>query len=267
MTKDPQARIHRQENWQDYYLFTLQSPAIARQAHPGQFIMVRINSLCPYPLLRRPFSIHHREAEKIQIFFEVTGEGTSLLSQKRKGEVLDILGPLGRGFTIGARFKRKKVALVGGGRGIAPLYFLAHTLRSQEARVSIFYGGKTNQDLPLKQKIEKNDFALLCATDDGSLGFKGLVSDLFLQELQKSRPHGIFACGPEPMMEKIARMAKVKDVPAEFSLESIMGCGIGACWGCVRRIKKNHNPSWLKACQDGPVFSRDEIIWHSQEND
>jgi len=263
MIKDPHARISYKESWKDYFLFSLESPQMASQALPGQFIMVRIGPH-PYPLLRRPFSIHSRGNKNIQIFFKITGVGTSLLSQKEEDESLDIIGPLGKGFSTGEAFKGKEVILIGGGRGIAPLYFLAQTLLCQGAKVKIFYGGKTLGDLPLKEKMKSNGFDLLCSTDNGSFGFKGLVSDFFEQELKKWNPYYLFACGPEPMMEKIARTAQAKEIPAEFSLESFMGCGIGACWGCVRRIKKKDEPEWLKVCQEGPVFSADEIIWQEE---
>ncbi len=264
MIKDPQARISRKETWKEYFLFSLESPQLASQAQPGQFIMVRIGDQ-PYPLLRRPFSIHSKSKDRIEIFFKITGLGTSLLSQRGENDSLDIIGPLGKGFSTRGDFKGKEVILIGGGRGIAPPYFLAQTLQNKGAKVKIFYGGKTLEDLPLREKIERNGFRLFSSTDDGSFGFKGLVSDFFEQEVKKQNPYYVFACGPEAMMEKIARIVQAREIPAEFSLESIMGCGIGACWGCVRRIKREDEPEWLKVCQEGPVFSAEEIIWQEEE--
>lgn len=264
MIKDPQARIVGKENWRDYFLLSLKSPGIASQARPGQFIMVRITPNS-YPLLRRPFSIHSKDEKTIEIFFQITGLGTDLLSQKKTDDFLDILGPLGNGFNAGASFKGKNVAVVGGGRGIAPLYFLAREFSSHGASVKIFYGGKSLEDLPLKEKLEKDGFDLNCSTDDGSFGFKGLISDFLKGELEKTTPAYIFACGPEEMMKKIAKIAKTNNIPAEFSLESVMGCGFGACWGCVKRIKKNDEEGWVKICEEGPIFSREEIIWTEEE--
>lgn len=264
MFKDPQARITRKESWNNYYLLSLESPKIASEACPGQFVMVRIGTY-PYPLLRRPFSIHSKNTETIEIFFQIKGLGTSLLSQKKLDDSLDIIGPLGRGYTRSEEFRGKEVVTVGGGRGIAPLYFLARGLRSQGAAVKIFYGAKTIEDLPLREKFEKDGFDLFCSTDDGSFGYKGLISDFLAQELETLRPSFLFSCGPEAMMEKIAHMAQERNIPAEFSLESIMGCGIGACWGCVRRIKKKEEEAWLKICEEGPVFSADEIIWANEK--
>jgi dihydroorotate dehydrogenase electron transfer subunit len=264
MIKDSHARIGRKKSWNSYYLLSLESPRIASLARPGQFIMVRINPH-PYPLLRRPFSIHSKGEKSIDIFFQASGLGTDLLSQKKVGDFLDILGPLGKGFHGEANLKGKDVAAVGGGRGIAPLYFLAQELSSLGASVKIFYGGKSLEDIPLKEKFEGEGFDLYCSTDDGSFGFKGLISDYFQAELEKSRPSRIFSCGPEEMMRKIAQLAAEKDIPAEFSLESVMGCGFGVCWGCVKRIKKNDEEEWVKICEEGPVFSSGEIIWTEEE--
>jgi dihydroorotate dehydrogenase electron transfer subunit len=225
MIKDSQARIVGKKSWNSYYLLSLESPRIAAQSRPGQFIMVRISPE-PYPLLRRPFSIHSKDEKSIDIFFQVSGLGTDLLSQKKEDDILDVLGPLGKGFNEEASPKGKDVVAVGGGRGIAPLYFLAKELRSHGASVKIFYGGKSLQDIPLKEKFER---------------------------------------GPEEMMKKIARIAAKRNIPAEFSLESVMGCGFGVCWGCVKRIKKNGEEGWVKICEEGPVFSSDDIIWKEEE--
>lgn len=260
MIKDSQALITERESWKEYYLLSLKSPAIAQQAKPGQFIMVRVNPQ-PYPLLRRPFSIHSRDEENVEIFFQKTGTGTSLLAQKEINDSLDILGPLGKGFRFDSGFKGKTVILVGGGRGIAPLYFLAQELAALGATAKIFYGAKSLSDLCLKDKFEKNDFELFYSTEDGTLGFKGLVSDLLVEKLPDLIPEFMYSCGPEAMMEKIARIASDKKIPAEFSLESIMGCGFGICWSCVRRIRKDSQEAWLKICEEGPVFPTEEIIW------
>jgi len=264
MLKDPFARIISKKNWGNYFLLTLESPRISSQAQPGQFIMVRVNAH-PSPLLRRPFSIHSKNERTIEIFFQIAGLGTELLSQHNPEDTLDILGPLGKGFDAGEKLKEKDVAVVGGGRGIAPLYFLSQELQSLGASIRVFYGGKSQADLPLKEKFEEMDIDLSCSTDDGSFGFKGFVSDLLKEELEKFTPHYIFACGPEAMMKKISGMAQEKNIPAAFSLESIMGCGFGACWGCVRRIKRDDKEEWVKICEEGPVFSGNDIIWEEED--
>jgi len=260
MIKDLQALITHKESWNDYFLFSLKSPKIAHQAKPGQFIMVRVSAF-PYPLLRRPFSIHSVEKKNIEIFFQKKGVGTTLLAQKKTNDSLDILGPLGKGFRVDSSFKGKTVYLVGGGRGIAPLYFLAQELVPLGAAVKVFYGGKSLVDLCLKDKFKKNGIDLFCSTEDGTSGYRGLVSELLVDKLNISLPEYMYVCGPEAMMKKIAQITAKEEIPAEFSLESNMGCGFGVCWGCVKRIKKDSEESWLKICEEGPVFAREEIIW------
>ena len=178
------------------HIIRMEAPEIAAEARPGQFIMVRVNTH-HLPLLRRPLSIHSKNENTIEIFFQISGLGTDLLSQKKLEDSIDILGPLGKGFEAVKELRGKDVAVVGGGRGIAPLYFLIQELHSIGASARIFYGGKSQEDLPLKEKFKKTGFDLSCSTDDGSFGFKGFVSDFFNAELKKFTPDRIFACGPD----------------------------------------------------------------------
>jgi dihydroorotate dehydrogenase electron transfer subunit len=201
----------------------------------------------------------------VEIYFQQAGIGTKLLAQKEEGAVLDILGPLGNGFHLENTLHGKPVALVGGGRGIAPLYFLAQRLRNLGALPRVYYGGKTINDIPLRKKFEDSEFDIHLTTDDGSFGSKGLITDLFHRSLQDFTPARIFACGPETMMQKISRIAQEKNIEAEFSLESIMGCGFGACWGCVRKLDNDNHDEWSKICEEGPVFPGEKIIWQEDE--
>lgn len=260
MIKNSQAEIIHKQRWNEYILLEIYSPGISSQSQPGQFIMIRINSQL-HPLLRRPFSIHSTKDSHIEIFFQSSGLGTSLLSQKKIHDRLDILGPLGKGFFVDESLRDKEVVLIGGGRGIAPLFFLAQTLHAFQCEVKIFYGGKTHRDLPLKERLGGKSFDLYCSTDDGSYGYKGYVSHLFETSLPSLNPKAVFACGPEEMMKKISYLSEQKKIPAQFSLESMMGCGIGACWGCVRRVKKKGQEEWIKTCEEGPVFRSEEIVW------
>lgn len=263
MQKDPRARIVSKERWGDYFLFSLESLPVTSGAQPGQFIMVRVTNQ-DFPLLRRPFSIHFRDSNTVDIFFETTGLGTRLLSQKNVGDTLDLLGPLGQGFSLDG-FQGKETALIGGGRGIAPLYFLAKELRGHGASVSVFYGGKRERDLPLREKFHKNSFPIFCSTDDGSFGFQGLVTGLFEKAIEKNIPSHVFACGPEAMLERTGHICRNKHIPAEFSLESFMGCGFGACWGCVKKIRSEEGIAWQKICEKGPVFAAEDIIWSGEK--
>jgi dihydroorotate dehydrogenase electron transfer subunit len=217
-------------------------------------------------LLRRPISIHSAQDDILEIFFQQAGTGTTLLSRNEEGENLDIIGPLGKGFRLGSPLEIKNAALIGGGRGIAPLYFLALELRGRGVPLRIYYGGKTVDDIPLRQKLEEENFDTRLSTDDGSLGAQGFVTDLFEDSVEEFRPSRIFACGPEAMMAKIAQIASENDIYAEFSLESYMGCGFGACWGCVRKIKNGTKEELTKVCEEGPVFKAEQIVWLEEED-
>ena len=264
MLRDSSALITRKKAWDGCVLLELRSPRIARRAKPGQFLMVRVSSQ-PYPLLRRPLSIQARDEDRIEIFFARAGLGTAILAEKKPRDELDILGPLGKGFVLPRVPKGKAFCLVGGGRGIAPLYFLARELRAKGGHPRVFYGGKTEADLPLLQKFAAQKMEVFISTDDGSAGFPGLVTAMIEKELARSVPPAqVFACGPDQMMKRAAEIAAERKIPAQLSLESIMGCGIGACWGCVRKIRKGRAAEWVKICEEGPVFSASEVVWDEE---
>jgi len=261
MRKDASAVITKKEQWGEYFRFTLTSPEIAREALPGQFVMVRVSDT-DHPLLRRPFGIHARGPETISLFFNIAGLGTGLLAQKEKGEKLDLLGPLGRGFSVGKPGRDDEtVMLIGGGRGIAPLYFLADELHRAGYKVRVLYGGRSVKDIPLQKLFEASCWETSFATDDGSFGFHGLVTGLMPAELERKKVSRLCACGPDPMLKEVGRLALLKSLPAELSLETRMGCGFGACWGCVKKIRRNGSDEWLKVCEEGPVFQAREVIW------
>lgn len=266
MKKDSSARIDRKESWGNYFLLALESPKIAQDAKPGQFLMVR-TSLDTHPLLRRPFSIFSADGTFVEIFFQKVGIGTRLLSEKQEGDTVDIIGPLGNGFTVEKGIENAHAALVGGGRGIAPLYFLARKLRLEGGSTRVFYGGKSLSDLPTRERFEKKGIPLSCATEDGSFGTRGLITEIFVAALDSGfSASRIYACGPEPMLKKIAEIAITRNIPAELSLESVMGCGFGACWGCVKKIKKDKETGWHKICEEGPVLKAKDIVWESGES-
>jgi len=263
MLQDPAALILHKKTWPGHVLLRLSSPRIARRAKPGQFLMVRVSAQ-PHPLLRRPLSIHARDGDCVELFFARAGLGTAILADKRTGEKLDILGPLGKGFGAG-KTKGKTFWLVGGGRGIAPLYFLAAELEAGGGRPRVFYGGRSEADLPLLRKLAARKWEVFVSTDDGSMGFPGLVTTMIEREIARPvRPGAIFACGPDPMLKRVGEIAAANGIPAQLSLESIMGCGIGACWGCVHRIRTPEGEEWVKICEDGPVFPADRVVWEEK---
>jgi dihydroorotate dehydrogenase electron transfer subunit len=254
------ARLREVQRWGDFFRFTIDAPAVGREARPGQFVMVKVAEGTA-PLLRRPLGIHAADGGAIELFFKIAGQGTELLSRRRPGESLDLIGPLGRGFTIAAAAKGTTALLVGGGRGIAPLYFLARELAAAGARPVVLYGGRGLDDIPLRERLEQDGLEYQCSTDDGSFGFPGFVTELAGREIAKAKPAVVYACGPDPMMKALAAITAKHGVPAEFSLEAVMGCGIGACWGCVHRIRTESGDGWVKICEEGPVFPGERIQW------
>jgi len=260
MTIERNARLREVKSWGDHFHFAVDAPTLGREARPGQFVMVKVDDRT-FPLLRRPLGIHDAGQGGIELFFKIAGLGTEILSRKKSGDRLDLIGPLGKGFTVDEGMKGKRAYLVGGGRGIAPLYFLVRELAAAGTRPTVFYGGRTVADIPLRDKFEKAGFELLCSTDDGSYGFAGLVTGLVGRELAKTKPDIVYACGPDPMMKALAALAAKSHVPSELSLESVMGCGIGACWGCVHRIKNESGEGWVKICEEGPVFPGERVLW------
>ncbi|MBN1938316.1 MAG: dihydroorotate dehydrogenase electron transfer subunit, partial [Candidatus Aminicenantes bacterium] len=246
--------------WDDFHLLRLESPGLAAGASPGQFLMIRTAGGND-PLLRRPISLHDAGPDWLEVFFRVAGRGTALLAEKKEGETADCLGPLGKGFRLDGFGPGKTAWLIGGGRGIAPMFFLGRELRSRGTAVRVFYGGKTAAEIPLRGKFEAAGLETSCSTDDGSFGFSGFVTALLERELEKEKPDGIFACGPDPMMKRAAGPALDRNIPAQLSLEAVMGCGFGACWGCVHRIRKDGEAKWRKVCEDGPVFDARDVAW------
>jgi dihydroorotate dehydrogenase electron transfer subunit len=252
------ARILSQRRIKDnYWHCELAAPLIAKHAGPGQFINIRVSDTYD-PLLRRPLSIHGVNGTKIKIFYKVVGKATEILARKKKGELLDIIGPLGNGFAYGKRkTENGKQILVAGGMGVAPLMFLAERLK--KTTIQVLVGARTREELLCVNDFKQAGCLVNVATDDGSAGFKGRVSDLLKQLLQEAqfRPQTIYACGPRLMLKAVADMANEHALATQLSLEEHMSCGIGACLGCVVETK-----SGLKrVCKEGPVFAAKELAW------
>ncbi len=233
------------------YRLSFKSPYLAKKSEPGQFLHFKINST----ILRRPFSIHKIEGQNIFILFKVKGKGTKILSTYKKGDFLDILGPLGKGFKI---YPSASVILVAGGIGIAPLLFLAQ--RIEKGLRFLFFGAESKKELVTLSEFKKLGFKIFVATQDGSEGFKGDVVELLEKEISSlnlSSPLKLYACGPNSMLYNLAQLLKrFPHIEAFASLEQFMGCGVGACLGCVTSTKEGYK----RVCKDGPVFNLKEIF-------
>ncbi|NLO22343.1 MAG: dihydroorotate dehydrogenase electron transfer subunit [Syntrophomonadaceae bacterium] len=228
--------------------------ALAREAQPGQFVHIRVGGNQD-PLLRRPLSIYDVDAGLITLLYKVVGRGTEILSLYSSDQPLDVMGPLGKGFSL---VQDRRVLLVGGGVGIAPLLFLGRELKVRNNKVIVLHGAGSKEETCSGPKFTGLGMEYRIATMDGSLGFKGLVTDLMEREIDPKSIDYIYTCGPEPMMEAVAAFAARNNMPGELSLEEYMACGVGACLGCARKLKAS-DPSYVKICHDGPVFPLDSV--------
>ena len=253
----------------NYFALALKAPRIVRRAQPGQFVQIKVNAGFQ-PLLRRPFGIHSVKGKRIEVLYEVLGPGTQILSQKKPGDFLDIIGPLGNGFNYRLAVSGSRLAvLVSGGMGIAPLVFLAEKLIYRKPQTAnrkplVLIGAKTKSQILCEKEFKRLGCDVKISTDDGSLGFRGKITDLLKKllrnnELTKQRVNDstIYACGPRPMLKEVSAVAKKYNIPAQLSLEEHMVCGIGACLGCTVNTREGYQ----RACKEGPVFNAQEIIW------
>ena len=320
--KEVKAKIllHRRIG-QDYFRLQLACPEIARSARPGQFLMLRINELQD-PFLRRPFGFSRiyppREKKRrptdegaVEICYQTVGRGTQLMTQLSEGGRLDLLGPLGNGFWNAADCRR--AILVGGGIGVPPLLAWAQELRrpgekrkkgprpAEPGEVVFLIGAKNKDKIIGVSECRRWGIEAQVATEDGSLGTKGTATDLLERELVTGR-HGstvIYACGPYPMLSKVAQVAEQFDLPCQVLLESRMACGVGACLGCTVKVReeppKKEGPDsslpppdpnsgtegeersareggipliseappfrYARVCKEGPVFDARRIFW------
>lgn len=244
----------------DFFHMVIDAPDIAKDVKSGQFVMIKTSKTLD-PLLKRPISINKvdREENEIHLIYQVIGKGTQLLSEMKKGEFTEVLGPLGKGFSINDN--DKKVVIIGGGLGIAPLVELAYALRVSGKEVHVLIGALDLDRLICIQDFELLNCDIYAATDDGSFGHKGYITDLLEPLLLVDRVDRVYCCGPLPMTQKVVEITRKNDIPCEVSLEERMACGIGACLGCAVRIKdQNGEVTYKKVCKDGPVFSGDEVI-------
>jgi dihydroorotate dehydrogenase electron transfer subunit len=241
-----------------YYKIGLRCGRELADADPGQFIMLRfVDQIVPF--LRRPFSIHRLiqtddRTEGIELLYKVVGECTRKMTFLRPGDAVDVIGPLGKGFGIPDRLQR--VFIAAGGIGVAPLLFLAFSLRKKNVDPSgcrVFLGGKTKTDLLCGDDFRSLGMPVHQTTDDGSEGDRCFVTHPLEAAVRKDPPEIIYACGPPDMLKCVAGIAEKFKVSCQISVESRMACGIGACLGCAVR-QKGASEKYFHTCLDGPVF-------------
>ncbi|MDD4099450.1 MAG: dihydroorotate dehydrogenase electron transfer subunit [Lentisphaeria bacterium] len=243
----------------DYFQLDLEVPPIARLARPGQFVHVQFPEF-QHRILRRPFSIFDTDpaSGRLSIIYKIVGEGTGHLSRLQPGTSLDLLGPLGNGFT--AFPAGEPGVIVAGGYGCAATFMLA---KSAPTPPVVLIGGRSRDDILLRQNFLQLGCDLRTATNDGSEGHHGMVTELLPALLTGPARPPVAACGPNPMLKAISDIVTTSAHDAEISLDHAMCCGIGACFACVVKCKANTPDGWTyrRACVDGPVFKASQIWW------
>jgi dihydroorotate dehydrogenase electron transfer subunit len=250
----------------DIYKVDFESAYVAQNAKCGQFVNVKCGDGLT-PILRRPISICDIDKERniVTIVFAIKSTGTKILSNLKVDESLDMIAPLGKGFSLddlNTNQSDQNILVVGGGIGIFPLYYL---LKESKAKFKSVFLGFRNKDLVVLEK-EFSDAAdeIKIFTDDGSYGSKGLVLEGLAEVIQKNRIHMVYACGPTPMLKGVVEITKQTGTPCQVSMEQRMGCGIGACLVCACKVvsRKEDQPfQYKRVCKDGPVFWGDEMIF------
>jgi len=267
----PQATLHQQSCTllsntslcAGYWRATFKAGAIAADAAPGQFVHLQLPGLEGH-LLRRPFSICDATADGIlTIVYKVVGAGSQRLSELVPGTTLDIMGPLGHGFAPVTA--DRPALLVAGGYGCAAMYFVARQAAAAGCPPVILLGARSEADLLLRKEFAELGCRVEAATNDGSCGIKGLVTVLLENELQRTPNALVEACGPMPMLKATAQLCqRFPNAACQVSLDEIMCCGVGACFGCVIKCKDSSQASgwsYRRSCKEGPVFEAEEVYW------
>ncbi len=232
-------------------LLRLEAPELAAAAAPGQFVHVRCGG---GTLLRRPVSICMASDGAVTIVIEARGAGTRLLAGCRAGDAVDLLGPLGHGFDLSGR----RPLLVGGGIGAPPLLFAA---QRAGGGATAALGFRTGGCVILREEFERACLAVHLATDDGTAGRRGFVTDLAERLLESGDYDAVLACGPKAMLRAVAELAGRRGIPCQVSLEERMGCGVGACLVCACQTAADGETRMRRVCRDGPVFDASEVVW------
>ena len=257
---DEQAKVVRQvEIGAGYRYLVLEAPRMAGELLPGQFVHVRVPAL-EASALRRPFSVFDAADGTVTLLYKTVGRGTRALNEVQEGDALSVLGPLGHGFPV----RCEGVPLfVGGGYGVAPLHFLAKRFVAAAGlpRPKVFLGGRTAADLLAVDKFRQLGVEVFTATNDGSAGVKGLVTDPLDDELANLRNRQerfeLFACGPDPMLKAVALRATGTGSKGWISMDRHMICGVGACYACIQKTVRGNS----RCCIEGPVFAAEDLVW------
>ncbi|HUZ34891.1 MAG TPA: dihydroorotate dehydrogenase electron transfer subunit [Streptosporangiaceae bacterium] len=246
-----------------YHAMTVVAPGIAARFRPGQFVAVAVGGPDTAMLLRRAFSIHEVRPDHggtVEFIFATVGPGTRWLAERRTRDVIDIAGPLGRPFPV----PRDPVSclLVGGGYGSAPLFPLADRLRGRGCAVDFLLGAASADRVFGALSARRGGRTATITTEDGTMGVRGVVTDVLSQVIHEARTDVIYACGPMGMLRQVTALASRYDIPAQTLVEESMACGIGVCMTCVLPVVGEDGVTrMVRSCVDGPVFRGDAVRW------
>lgn len=267
MPVDVEARVIRNTRLSpDYNVISLAAPEIAVAAAPGQFVMVKPGRGHD-PLLRRPFSVfeilrEHGRPVGLTLLSKRIGVTTRMLYECAQGDTVSCLGPLGRPFTL---VKPPAEAwMVAGGVGLAPFASLADALFEAKTPTTLFYGARTGKELFYLDWFAARGVRLVLASEDGGVGDRGRINIPLERELAgaQAKDVTVYACGPEPMLEAVAHLAKRYGKPSQVSVERVMGCGMGGCYSCVIPVRDaGGGQHYVRSCIGGPVFAGADLAW------
>jgi dihydroorotate dehydrogenase electron transfer subunit len=246
-----------------YHAMTIVAPGVAARFKPGQFVALAVGGPVTPMLLRRAFSIHDVRPDHggtVEIVFAANGPGTQWLAERRARDVLDVTGPLGRPFPV----PRDPVSclLVGGGYGSAALFSLAGRLRDRRCSVDFLLGAASGDRVFGALTARRTGRTASITTEDGSLGARGVVTDMMGQIIHEARTDVIYACGPMGMLRQVTSLARRYDIPVQVAVEEKMACGIGVCMTCVLPVTGSDGITrMVRSCVDGPVFRGEQVRW------
>lgn len=254
-----------------YHSLTIVAPEIGERINPGEFVNIRCGEGSSH-ILRRPFSVYrvHKRggwASTIEIVFDIRGAGTRYMAHLRQHSIVDIVGPLGRGFALPRR--RAHCLLVGGGIGAAPLFFLADELRNDGHRVDVILGARSARMLLNPIEVRRLASVSRVTTEDGSSGDQGRVTDVLDDTIERCESEIVYTCGPHAMLEAVSRAGAAHKLPVQVAVEELMGCGYGVCMTCVMpvRHKKTRKDDaeeiiYARSCTEGPVFNGAAVVYN-----
>ncbi len=248
-----------------YHVLSLTAPGIADVTRPGHFITLGIGGEESSLVLRRAFAIHQVQSRGVyggtlDVVISVHGQGTKWLAERRRHDVVDIVGPLGRPFILPK--ERVSCVLIGGGYGSAPLFMLAEQLRERGCRVDVVVGAATEEKLFGVLELKRLASTLTITTDDGSLGERGRVTDVLPELMTRVDAAVVYACGPMPMLAAVAEIATEHRAYSQCAVEEAMACGFGVCMTCVLPVVGEDGITrMLRSCTEGPVFRGDRVRW------